>query len=78
MNWLFKQLGLISDKEYIRKEWKERKHMWAAYARQHSAVLLQVDTINSIENFHSVIKSHNSDKSLKKKYVSGTFPICIY
>ncbi|KAK9427155.1 hypothetical protein V1505DRAFT_318055 [Lipomyces doorenjongii] len=57
-----------SDKEYARKEWKERKHTWAASARQHSAVLLHVDTTNSVENFHSVIKSHNSGKSLKKKY----------
>ncbi|KAK9243328.1 hypothetical protein V1506DRAFT_523762 [Lipomyces tetrasporus] len=40
-----------SDKEYIRKEWKERKHMWAAYARQHSAVLLQIDTTNSVKTF---------------------------
>ncbi|KAK9233853.1 hypothetical protein V1525DRAFT_392049 [Lipomyces kononenkoae] len=49
------------DRDYIRKEWQERKKMWAAYARHHSAILLQIDTTNCVENFHS-------GKSLKHKY----------
>ncbi|KAK9315909.1 hypothetical protein V1522DRAFT_69693 [Lipomyces starkeyi] len=67
-----------SDREYIKKEWKERKHIWAAYARQHSAVLLQADTTNSVENYHSVIKSHNTGKSLKNKYEFSSFPYLPY
>ncbi|KAK9327144.1 hypothetical protein V1520DRAFT_372265 [Lipomyces starkeyi] len=53
---------------YIRKEWKDRKKLWAAYARLHSAILLQINTTNGVENFHSVIKKHNSGKSLRQKY----------
>ncbi|KAK9327740.1 hypothetical protein V1520DRAFT_29460 [Lipomyces starkeyi] len=39
--------------------------MGAAYARQHSAILLQIVR----PNFHSAIKKHNSGKSLRQKYV---------
>ncbi|KAK9242116.1 hypothetical protein V1506DRAFT_572398 [Lipomyces tetrasporus] len=56
------------DRQYIQKEWKDRKKMWAAYARQHSARLLQIDTTNGVENFHSLIKKHNSGKSFRQKY----------
>ncbi|KAK9482000.1 hypothetical protein V1527DRAFT_477777 [Lipomyces starkeyi] len=45
------------------------EEMWAAYARQHSAILLQIDATNGVENFNSLIKKHNSGKSLRQKYV---------
>lgn len=36
-------------RQYIEKEWMETKHQWAAYARQHSCLLLQCMTTNAVE-----------------------------
>ncbi|KAK9390180.1 hypothetical protein V1515DRAFT_576710 [Lipomyces mesembrius] len=60
--------GLWVFGEYIRKEWHCIMHMFATYARQHSAILLQIDATDAGENFNSQIKSNNSGKSLEHKY----------
>jgi len=39
-------------KDYVRKEWGiDSAHMWANYARQHSALLLQVAQIGQLRGY---------------------------
>ena len=48
-----------SDKSanYIRTNWLNNLYMWANYAREHSALLMQVLTTNPNEAFHRALKS---------------------
>jgi hypothetical protein len=42
---------------YIKQNWLQDIEKWANYARDHSALLLQVTTTNPIEAFHRSLKS---------------------
>ena len=57
-----------SKRAYIRREWLETKQQWAYYARQHSCLLLQCMTTNSVEAWHKSIKSHAEGKESMTKF----------
>lgn len=54
-------------KEYIRREWWSTSHQWAYYARQHSCLLLQCMTTNSVESWHKSLKHHAEGKEAMSK-----------
>ena len=48
---------ICPDKEkakYIENEWLNTMYLWAYYIREHSPLLLQILTTNSVESWHSV------------------------
>jgi hypothetical protein len=47
---------------WIRREWWETRKQWVYYARQHSCLLLQCMTTNSIESWHKSFKSQTEDR----------------
>lgn len=55
-------------KEYICREWWSTRHQWAYYARQHSCLLLQCMTKNSVESWHKSVKHHAEGKEAMSKF----------
>jgi MULE transposase domain len=51
-------------RQYIINEWLNDRYAWAMFARQHSALLLQVSTTNPVEAWHKQIKQHCQKKRL--------------
>jgi hypothetical protein len=47
-------------KNYIIKNYTKNTEKWALWARQHSPLLLQVTTTNTLESYHSELKSTTS------------------
>ena len=50
-------------KQYIINEWLNDRFSWTLFARQHSAILLQVTTTNPVEVWHKQIKQHSERKT---------------
>jgi hypothetical protein len=46
--------------KYIFNEWFLTRKMWAAYARQHSPLLMQITTTNAVEAWHNSLKRGSS------------------
>ncbi|KAI1436370.1 hypothetical protein GGR50DRAFT_693366 [Xylaria sp. CBS 124048] len=57
--------------EYIIENWKERKPMWANYAREVSPLLMQINSTNALEGYHSAIK-YNNKSALSQYSLVGT------
>ena len=57
-----------SKKEYIRQQWLDTRRLWAYYARQHSCLLLQVPTTNSLESWHHSLKIHADGKGAMLRF----------
>ncbi|KAK9430936.1 hypothetical protein V1505DRAFT_278078, partial [Lipomyces doorenjongii] len=53
---------------YIIREWRTTKSMWAMFSRQHSPLLLQVSTTKPVEAFHRRIKFNVSSRTKKSKF----------
>ena len=47
-------------KNYIRRNYKSNMHQWVLWAQQHSPLLLQVTFTNTLESYHSELKSSTS------------------
>ena len=56
---------------YIWYEWSNTLPLWAAYARQHSPLLLQITTTNPVESWHRSLKK----PSQAKKKIQGKFSL---
>ncbi|RHZ85353.1 hypothetical protein Glove_66g168 [Diversispora epigaea] len=49
-------------KQYIKRYYAKNNHQWALWARQHSPLLLQVTSTNSLESYHSELKRTTSSQ----------------
>ncbi|RHZ57425.1 hypothetical protein Glove_388g20 [Diversispora epigaea] len=49
-------------KQYIKRYYVKNNHQWALWARQHSPLLLQVTSTNSLESYHSELKRTTSSQ----------------
>ncbi|CAB4487086.1 unnamed protein product [Rhizophagus irregularis] len=49
-------------KKYILRNYAKNTHQWALWARQHSPLLLQVTSTNTLESYHSELKRTTSPK----------------
>jgi len=58
-------------KNYIMKNYANNMEKWALWARQHSPLLLQVTTTNTVESYHSELKTTTSPSH----GLMGTFSI---
>lgn len=47
-------------RDYIWNNWWPTRQNWAIFARQHSCLLMQVQTTNAVEAWHSALKSTGS------------------
>jgi hypothetical protein len=63
--------GDIEKERYINKEWVQTASQWANYAREHSTLLMQVKTTNSVESWHSVIKSKAGKSQMQQFSLAG-------
>ena len=62
---------------YITANWSKNSEQWANYARDHSALLLQVTSTNPLESWHQAFKSHAKIlKVTKPRYsLAGTIDL---
>jgi hypothetical protein len=49
-----------SIQNYIKRNYAKNTEQWSLWARQHSPLLLQVTSTNSLESFHSELKKITS------------------
>ncbi|RHZ85584.1 hypothetical protein Glove_64g118 [Diversispora epigaea] len=49
-------------KQYIKRYYVKNNHQWALWAHQHSPLLLQVTSTNSLESYHSELKRTTSSQ----------------
>ncbi|RHZ57021.1 hypothetical protein Glove_395g66 [Diversispora epigaea] len=62
-------------KQYISRYYKKNNQQWALWARQHSSLLLQVTSTNSLESYHSELKRTTSPRYglIDSEYVAFEF-----
>jgi hypothetical protein len=53
---------VLSIQNYIKRNYAKNTEKWGLWARQHSPLLLQVTSTNSLESFHSELKKITSSK----------------